>query len=102
MNMQQMIQAMQKTQRMYEKERKLIEEKEFTYTANNIVKLTMKGNLEIVSLEILDDDILNKDDKDMLIDMIKIAFDNVKNQINDAENELFEKYQNQSTLGKMF
>ena len=38
----------------------------------------------------------------MLIDMIKIAFDNIKNQINDAENELFEKYQNQSTLGKMF
>lgn len=102
MNMQQMIQAMNKVQRQYEKERAVLEEKEYSYTANGVVKLTLKGNMELVSLEILDDDIVNKDDKDMLIDMITLAYNNIREQILKEDDELTAKYQNQTNIGRMF
>lgn len=102
MNMQQMIQAMNKVQRQYEKERAVLEEKEYSYTANGVVKLTLKGNMELVSLEILDDDIVNKDDKDMLIDMITLAYNNIREQILKEDDELTTKYQNQANIGRMF
>lgn len=102
MNMQQMIQAMNKVQRQYEKERAVLEEKEYSYTANGVVKLTLKGNMELVSLEILDDDIVNKDDKDMLIDMITLAYNNIREQILKEDDELTTKYQNQTNIGRMF
>ncbi len=102
MNMQQMIQAMNKVQRQYEKERAVLEEKEYSYTANGVVKLTLKGNMKLVSLEILDDDIVNKDDKDMLIDMITLAYNNIREQILKEDDELTTKYQNQANIGRMF
>lgn len=97
MNMQQMVQAMQKLQRQYEKEHKLLEEKEFTYTANGAVKVTLKGNLEMADVEILDDELLSE--KDDLIEMIKLAYNGCKDQINDAEEELAAKFQQSNRMG---
>ena len=37
MNMQQMVQQVQKMQRMYEKEHKILEETEFNYIANGVI-----------------------------------------------------------------
>ena len=75
---QQMIQQMQKTQREFERKQKLLDEKEFEYTANGAVKITLKGNMDFVSIEFLDKDLLNADDEDMLKVMIKLAYDGCK------------------------
>lgn len=95
--MQQMVQAMQKLQRQYEKEHKLLEEKEFTNTANGAVTVTMKGNLDMVSIEILDDDLLKE--KEDLVEMIKLAYNGCKEQINDAEEALADKFQQANRKG---
>ncbi len=101
MNMQQMVQAMQKMQRQYEKEHKILEETEFEYTANGAVKIVLKGNLEMVSLEFLDPELL-KDDSEMVADMIKLAYEGARDQINDAEDALAKKFQQNSKGGMMF
>ncbi len=101
MNMQQMVQAMQKMQRQYEKEHKILEETEFEYTANGAVKIVLKGNLEMVSLEFLDPELL-KDDAEMVADMIKLAYEGARDQINDAEDALAQKFQQNSKGGMMF
>ena len=85
---QQMIQQMQKTQREFERKQKLLDEKEFEYTANGAVKITLKGNMDFVSIEFLDKDLLNADDEDMLKDMIKLAYDGCKDLITQATEEL--------------
>ena len=97
MNMQQMVQAMQKLQRQYEKEHKTLEEKEFSYTANAAIKVTLKGNLEMVDVEILDEELLKE--KEDLIEMIKLAYNGCKDQINDAEEELAGKFQQANRKG---
>jgi DNA-binding protein YbaB len=99
--MQQMVQAMQKMQRQYEKEHKILEETEFEYTANGAVKIVLKGNLEMVSLEFLDPELL-KDDSEMVADMIKLAYEGARDQINDAEDALAKKFQQNSKGGMMF
>lgn len=101
MNMQQMVQAMQKMQRQYEKEHKVLEETEFEYTANGAVKIVLKGNLEMVSLEFIDQELL-KDDPEMVSDMIKLAYNGVRDQINDAEDALAAKFQQNNKGGMMF
>ena len=101
MNMQQMVQAMQKMQKQYEKEHKILEETEFEYTANGAVKIVLKGNLEMVSLEFLDPELL-KDDSEMVADMIKLAYEGARDQINDAEDALAKKFQQNSKGGMMF
>ena len=97
MNMQQMVQAMQKLQRQYEKGHKLLEEKEFTYTANGAIRVVLKGNLEMVDIEILDDDLLKE--KEDLVEMIKLAYNGCKDQINEAEEELANKFQQANHKG---
>ncbi|MBQ9265965.1 MAG: YbaB/EbfC family nucleoid-associated protein [Bacilli bacterium] len=101
MNMQQMVQAMQKMQRQYEKEHKVLEETEFEYTANGAVKIVLKGNLEMVSLEFIDQELL-KDDPEMVSDMIKLAYNGARDQINDAEDALAAKFQQNNKGGMMF
>ncbi|MBP5694796.1 MAG: YbaB/EbfC family nucleoid-associated protein [Bacilli bacterium] len=98
MNMQQMVQAMQKMQRQYEKEHKMLEETDFEYTANGAVKIVLKGNLEMVSLEFLDEELL-KDDPEMVSDMIKLAYQGARSQIQAAEDALEAKFQ-QNAKGK--
>ena len=99
MNMQQMVQAMQKMQRQYEKEHKILEETEFSYTANGAVEIVIKGDMELVSIKILDKSLLNEDDSDMLEDMIKIAYDHVRDEILAKEDELAEKFKNVGGFG---
>ena len=101
MNMQQMVQAMQKMQRQYEKEHKVLEETEFEYTANGAVKIILKGNLEMVSLEFIDQELL-KDDPEMVSDMIKLAYNGARDQMNDAEDVLAAKFQHNNKGGMMF
>ncbi len=92
MNMQQMVQAVQKMQRQYEKEHKILEEKDFEYTANGLVKCTMKGNLTMTKVEILDKDALTSDNKEMLEEMFALAYNGCKDLIMAEEDKLAEKY----------
>jgi len=85
---QQMVQAMQKMQREYDKASKKIDESTFTYTANGVIKISMKGTLDIESIEILDDSIIDKDDIEMLTETFKLAFNGCKEQIVKARDEL--------------
>lgn len=92
MNMQQMVQTMQRMQREYEKAHKALEEKEFSYTANNAIKVTMKGDMTLVSIEFIDDEILEKDNAEMISDMLVLAYNNIKDQINDEEDAIAAKF----------
>jgi len=93
MNMQQMIQAVQKMQREYSKEHAKLEETSFEYTANGLVKCVLKGNFTLEKLEILDPEALTSDNKEMLEEMIALAYNNCKDQIMAKEDELSAKYQ---------
>ena len=90
-NMQAMIQNVQKLQRQYEKEHQAIEEKEYSYTSGAI-KMVMKGNLDLVSITFVDEEILEKDNAEMISEMIKLAFDHIKEEINADEEALTNKF----------
>ncbi len=92
MNMQQMVQTMQRMQREYEKAHKTLEEKEFSYTANNAIKVTMKGDMTLISIEFIDDEILEKDNAEMISDMLVLAYNNIKDQINNEEDAIAAKF----------
>ena len=99
MNIQQMIQAAQKAQRQYDKKHLEIEAKEYEFTANGAVKVVLKGTMEMVSIEFLDEDLL-KDDPEMAIDMIRIAYNGCRDQIAADEDALQAEFQRQT--GGMF
>lgn len=85
---QQIMQAFNKMQRESEKKLKALDEKEFTYTANNAIRLVMKGDMSLVNIEIIDKDILDKDNADMLTDMIKLAYDHIREEINAEQDKI--------------
>ena len=63
----------QSMQRQMQKKQKEVEEKEFVVTSNGgAITITIKGNKKILNVSI-DDDLLEKDSKDMLQDMLVIA-----------------------------
>ena len=51
----------------------------------------------MVDVEILDDELLSE--KDDLIEMIKLAYNGCKDQINDAEEKLAAKFQQSNRMG---
>ncbi len=85
--MQQMMKQAQKMQGNMENIQKEIDEKEFTVTAGGgVVSVTMLGNKELKSIDIKED-ILEKDEKEMLEDMIKIAINQVIGEIDSYTKE---------------
>ena len=48
--------------------------------------------MTFVNLEFIDKDILDKDNAEMVSDMIKLAYDHIKDEIGDAENEIANKF----------
>ena len=55
----------------------------------------------MVSLEFIDQELL-KDDPEMVSDMIKLAYNGARDQINDAEDALAAKFQQNNKGGMMF
>ena len=96
MNMQQMVQAMQKAQRELEKEYKKLEEKEYKASSNGVVEITMKGDSSILSINILDDDLLNPENKEELSEMIILAYNKCKAEITKEQDEVSNKFKRQS------
>ncbi len=87
MNMQAMMQQAQKLQRDMMKAKNEIDEKTFTST-QGFLTIEMKGTKEVTSVKI-DKENLDKDDIEMLEDMISLAVnDNVKKIEKETESKM--------------
>ena len=87
MNMQAMMQQAQKLQRDMMKAKNEIDEKKFTST-QGFLTIEMKGNKEVTSVKI-DKENLDKDDIEMLEDLISLAInDNVKKIEKETESKM--------------
>ena len=85
MNINALMQQAQKLQQQMAKKQKELESKEYEFSSNGgAIKIKMLGSKEMTSLEI-DEDLINKDEKDMLQDMIMIA-------VNEAINKIEEEF----------
>lgn len=87
MNMQAMMQQAQKLQRDMMKAKNEIDEKKFTST-QGFLTIEMKGNKEVTSVKIAKEN-LDKDDIEMLEDLISLAVnDNVKKIEKETESKM--------------
>lgn len=87
MNMQAMMQQAQKLQRDIMKAKNEIDEKKFTST-QGFLTIEMKGTKEVTSVKI-DKENLDKDDIEMLEDLISLAVnDNVKKIEKETESKM--------------
>ena len=89
MNMQQMMIQAQKMQRELQKAQDALAKKEFKITKAGLVTVTVLGSKEIVSINI-EDDGFDKDNKEMVEEMIALALNELFEQI-DAENETIQE-----------
>ncbi len=101
MNMQQMVQAMQKTQREFNKEYAKLEAKEFKATANGVVEVVVMGDSSLKAVNILDDSILSKENKEELSDMICLAYKKCQEEIQKESDAISNKFK-QGAGGMMF
>lgn len=84
MNMQNLLKQAQKMQKEIGKVEKELKEKEYTVTlGGEAVKVTVKGNLRVQSIDI-DEELLEKENKEDLIEMLTAA---VNEALTQAETE---------------
>lgn len=90
MNINALMQQAQKMQQQMTKKQKELENKEFEFVSNGgTIKIKMLGSKKIVSLEI-DEDLINDGGKEMLQDMLMIAFNEAINKIDEESAKLME------------
>ena len=83
MNINALMQQAQRMQQQMQKKQKEIESKEFEFTSNGgAIKIKMLGSKEMTSLEI-DEDLIDKDEKDMLQDMLMVAINEAISKIDE-------------------
>ena len=90
MNMQAMLKQAQNLQKNMMKEKEEIDNKEFVGTSS-FVTVTIFGNKKIKNIKI-DTDTLEKEDIDMLQDMITVAINNAMTEIDKTTEEKMGKY----------
>lgn len=89
MDINNLMKQAQAMQRKLEETNKQLEAMEFEADASNgLVKVTVNGQYRIVSVDI-DESILNKDDKEMIQDLIMIATNNAIDKVDNAKKEKF-------------
>ena len=89
MNMQQMMIQAQKMQRELQKAQAELAKKEFKITKAGLVTVTVLGSKEVVSVSI-EEEGYDKDNKEMVEEMIVLALNELFEQI-DAENEAIQE-----------
>ncbi len=100
MNQQAMLRKVRQMQQEMLKTQEEISNTDFSQTAGGVVKVTLKGTKELVSVEILDDfEIESKEDYEMLSDMIVAACKKAYDEIDKTTEEKMSKYQ--ALLGGM-
>lgn len=89
MNMQQMLIQAQKMKRELDKALNALKAEEFSVTKNGAVTIKMLGDKTITSIEI-DEDAFEKENKDMIQELIVLGVNELYKQIADKENEINE------------
>lgn len=84
MNMQQMLMQAQKMQRELKKKLEALGNEEFEVTKSGAVKVVVLGNKTIKSVSI-DEEALNKDDKEMVEELIVMAINEALKTISEKE-----------------
>ena len=90
MNMQQMMIQAQKMQRELKKAMDELAKQEFTVNKSGAVNITMMGDGSIKAIEI-DDDAFEKDNKEMIQDLIIIGINELTEKIEEAKEEINER-----------
>ena len=90
MNMQQMLMQAQKMQRELQKAQNELKEKEFTVSKSGAVTVIVKGDHTIKSISI-DEDAFDKDNKDMVEEMVAMAINEAIEQIEKESDEINER-----------
>lgn len=90
MNMQQMMIQAQKLQRELKKAKDQLAQQEFTTSKSGLVTVTMKGDRVITSIKI-DEDGFEKDNKEMIEDLLAAAINELYEEIMAAEEAIEEK-----------
>ena len=93
MNMQAMLKQAQALQKDMLKVKNEIDKTEFV-GESSLVKVTLKGTKEVVKVEIQGDDTLEKDDIEMLQDMIVIAMNDAMKKIDKTTESKMGKFGN--------
>ena len=90
MNINALMQQAQKMQQQMAKKQKELESKEYEFESNGgAIKIKMSGSKEMTSLEI-DEDLIDKDEKDMLQDMLMVAINEAIKKIDEDMSESME------------
>lgn len=88
MNMQAMMQQAQRMQKDIMKKQEEIQSSEFTGTSE-LVEITIYGSKKVKSVKLKNMDTFDKDDADILEDMIKLAMNDAISQVDkETENKL--------------
>ena len=90
MNMQQMLAQAQKMQRELQKAQNELKAKEFTVSKGGAVTVVVKGDHSIVSVSI-DEDAFDKENKEMVEEMIALAINEAIEKINKESEEINER-----------
>ena len=91
MNMQALMKQAQKLQKDMLSAKEEIDNTLFT-GENSLVKVTMKGTREVIKVEISSEDSLDKDDIEMLEDLIMVAINDAMKQIDNEVEQNLGKY----------
>lgn len=91
MNMQALMKQAQNLQKEMMKSKEEIDNTEFV-GESSLVKITMKGNRDVVSVEISKDENLSSEDIEMLEDMIQLAINDVNKKIDEYTEKKMGKF----------
>lgn len=85
MDINKLMQEATKMQKQLEQQQKILSSTEFSGSASNgLVKVTCNGDYKILSVEI-DENILNKEDKEMIQDLVMIATNEAIQKVDEAK-----------------
>lgn len=98
MNMQQLMMQAQKMQREMQKAQAELAKKEFSKNKNGLVNITMLGNKTVTKIDI-DQDALEKDNKEMIEEMILTAINELIAEICAEEEAITAKVQGGARMG---
>ena len=90
MNMQQMLMQAQKMQRELAKAQAQLAEKEFTVSKGGAVTVVLKGDKTVVSVSV-EEDAFDKDNKEMVEEMIVLAINEAQEKIDEESEAINEK-----------
>ena len=102
MNINALMQQAQKMQQQMTKKQKELESKEYEFSSNGgAIKIKMLGSKQLISLDI-DEDLLDKDEKEMLQDMLVVAFNDAINAIDEETSKAMESLSGGMKIPGMF